>query len=164
MAISRTIQIEETENGGLFVIVEFRHDPSDPEPFHANDFHWHDFPVEKQVPDLDSFGRLLIGGKRRFPASDIDMTKVRMSTYSLSDDEIKDKIWATVQAYAERNGLHDPATIVHRDDTRAVTRRPSTKSRGQTRAALRRAQDGIVGTSNSDSKADIHIRQQKRKR
>ena len=62
------------DGGGLYVVVEFRKDASDPEPFWTNDFRWNGFIpwVERRPLVRDDAGRIRVRNKWVWPTVYVD--------------------------------------------------------------------------------------------
>ena len=51
------VELRQTANGGIYVLAEFRHNPTDPSPFYTEDFTWNVVPRSRPRPVKDASGR-----------------------------------------------------------------------------------------------------------
>ena len=171
MAVSRIVSIEETTSGGLYVVVEFRHEASDPEPFLVEDFRWTEFSTElRPRRRRDEYGRVLIQGSwvwphvfvdgDRVPRPDLD--QAQMETPSLSEDELFDRIVEKVLEYAERHDL-DGSPDISGDRTLAESRKPPRRTRASS-PQMRSVVANLSGTNVTETLATVSSRRKSRQR
>ena len=170
MVVPRIIEISETQEGGLYAVVEFRINASDEKPFRTEDFHWKTFSQKSTPrPIVDEYGRVTIDGEQVYPTIEVDGVRVRRpdldraetEIVTFSAEDLEDRILEQVIKFAERHLSEGENSKMRGDGRLSQSRRPPKKPVPGS-ARLRTAKQNLEGKEVSEDSKKVRERRKKR--